>query len=107
MIMTASLLPKQCLLVECRFREVQALREMKFNFADRPSSQGYAQGIASTMQLVPGPYTLLALHNVPLDYDETAICQVLEELQPEGVQCMWCSTSFVVRPSTCCSSPCA
>ena len=40
---------------------------------------------------------LLGLHNVPQEYDESAIRGVLEELTPAHVRIMWSSKLFQVR----------
>ena len=80
----------------CRFEEVQALRQMQFDFADKPSPVGYVSSLAQAMQTCPGPDVLLNLHHVPQTYDEAAIHDVLDHLTPERVQIMWSSKDFQV-----------
>ena len=92
-------MPHMC--VACtRYEEARALREMQFNFSDKPTPARHAQNIASTMQTCPGPQTLLAVHHVPLEYDADAIHAVLSELRPDNVRCMWSSKLFQVGPES-------
>ena len=48
------------------------------------------------MQRVPAQHSLLALHHVPLEYDEAAIKEVLDCLDPCTVRIMWSSKDFQV-----------
>lgn len=82
----------------CRFREFQALREMEYNFIDKPTPARHVVNITSTMQTVgrSTSHTLLALHHVPLEYDEAAIQAVLSQLRPDTMRCMWTSKNFQV-----------
>ncbi len=52
-----------------------------------------------SLQRVPAHHSLLALHHVPLKFDEAAIQEVLDCVTPSNVRIMWSSKEFQV--STC------
>ena len=82
------------------------MREMQFNFSDKPMPASHVQNISSTMQISPRAYTLLALHHVPLEYNADAIHAVLSELRPDSVRIMWSSKDFQVDQHCQFLSPC-
>ncbi|KAL0046282.1 hypothetical protein WJX82_008028 [Trebouxia sp. C0006] len=77
-----------------RFQENKALSELRFRFADKNSPYNYVEKLSSAMQSYEDRDLLLALHNVPQEYDESAIKGVLAELTPANVRIMWSSKLF-------------
>ncbi|KAL0019017.1 hypothetical protein WJX77_001203 [Trebouxia sp. C0004] len=79
---------------QARFQENKALSELRFRFADKNSPYNYVEKLSSAMQSYEDRDLLLALHNVPQEYDESAIKGVLAELTPANVRIMWSSKLF-------------
>lgn len=52
------------------------------------------------VQRVPAHHSLLALHHVPLTYDEAAIQEILDCVTPSTVRIMWSSKDFQASTSS-------
>jgi secreted Zn-dependent insulinase-like peptidase len=68
-----------------------ALRELAFNYRNKPDAFSYTSGIAHMMHSYPTRHVLQVAGGVPLKFDEKVIRQELMALTPEGLMCMWAS----------------
>jgi insulysin len=64
---------------------------MNFNFRDKQNPYSVVTNIASAMQMYPTKHTLLGMCDVPLEYNQGAIQEVLGCLTPQQVRMMWSS----------------
>ncbi|KAK9803974.1 hypothetical protein WJX72_009535 [[Myrmecia] bisecta] len=76
------------------YDENRALAQLRFNFADKSNPYDYASHLAASMHTYPPQDLLLALHNVPFEFDPAAIRAVLAELTPQQARVMWASKTF-------------
>ncbi|BDA50691.1 Insulin-degrading enzyme [Coccomyxa sp. Obi] len=77
-----------------RFQQYRALAQLRFNFSDKQGPLAMAQYLSSKLQEVPAQDVLLALHNVPQEFNEAAVRAVLKELTPRNLRIMLSSKRF-------------
>lgn len=63
----------------------KALAEMSFNFRDKQNPMAVATNMAFAMQMYPTSHTLLGMYNVPFEFNEAAIREVLDCMTPQQV----------------------
>lgn len=83
----------------CRWEEVRALRQLRFDYAERMAPLALARSLASELELVPARDVLLALYGVPLARP-TYISPLGSPLVCDKI-CSWTTVDDQVKLSMC------
>lgn len=73
------------------FEELKNVGETKFHFRDKQNASHVAREIASGMQIYEADDLLLAIHQVPQEYNASAIAGILDCMTVDKVRMMWLS----------------